>query len=189
MLYAIFPPEELVEDAAVALPLSKSISTRCMVLDALTESAPDNSASIAVCDDTAVIADALAAWRGAPAGAALTLDMKASGAALRFLTAFFAATPGADVTLTGIPRLLERPMGILVDALRACGAEIDYTGREQSDYSDAEIEEFRDVLLTLQPDDIAPWARSIQLRGIRLPDSVREELLLIVAEARASRSH
>ena len=128
MLYAIFPPEELVEDAAVALPLSKSISTRCMVLDALTESAPDNSASIAVCDDTAVIADALAAWRGAPAGAALTLDMKASGAALRFLTAFFAATPGADVTLTGIPRLLERPMGILVDALRACGAEIDYTG-------------------------------------------------------------
>ena len=53
----------------------------------------------------------------------------------------------------------------------------------------AEIEEFRDVLLTLLPDDIAPWARSIQLRGIRLPDSVREELLLIVAEARASRSH
>lgn len=130
MLYSIFPPEELVEGTAVALPLSKSISTRCLVLDALTEGAPDNNASIAVCDDTAVIADALAAWRGVPAGTALTLDMKASGAALRFLTAFFAATPGADVTLTGIPRLLERPMGILVDALRACGAEIDYTGRE-----------------------------------------------------------
>lgn len=64
-----------------------------------------------------------------------------------------------------------------------------FAGREPSDYSDAEIEEFRDVLLTLLPDDIAPWTRSIQLRGIRLPDSVREELLLIVAEARASRGH
>lgn len=34
------------------------------------------------------------------------------------------------------------------------------------------------------PADIAPWARSIQLRGITLPSEVREELLMIVAEAR-----
>lgn len=63
-----------------------------------------------------------------------------------------------------------------------------YRGREADDYSDDEIEQFRDVLLTLLPDDIAGWARSLQLRGIVLPSEVREELLLIVGEARMIRS-
>lgn len=62
-----------------------------------------------------------------------------------------------------------------------------FAGREPQSYTDDETEEFREVLLTLRPDDIAPWARSIQLRGITLPDEVREELLLIVAEARQQR--
>lgn len=62
-----------------------------------------------------------------------------------------------------------------------------FRGRPADEYADAEVEEFRDVLLTLQPDDIAAWGRSIQLRGIELPTAVREELLLIVAEARAER--
>ena len=62
-----------------------------------------------------------------------------------------------------------------------------FRGRSATEYTDAEEEEFRDVLLTLQPDDIAAWGRSIQLRGIELPEAVREELLLIVAEARAAR--
>lgn len=60
-----------------------------------------------------------------------------------------------------------------------------YAGREAESYTDSETEEFRDVLLTLLPQDIAPWARSIQLRGITLPPAVREELLMIVAEERA----
>lgn len=63
-----------------------------------------------------------------------------------------------------------------------------YRGRSPQDYSDDEIEQFRDVLLTLLPDDIAPWARSLQLRGIELPADVRDELLLIVSEARARRA-
>lgn len=64
-----------------------------------------------------------------------------------------------------------------------------FTGRGAEDYSPEEIEEFRDVLLTLLPTDIAPWARSIQLRGITLPSEVREELLMIVAEARKGDDH
>ncbi len=59
-----------------------------------------------------------------------------------------------------------------------------FAGRGADSYSHQETEEFRDVLLTLLPADIAPWARSIQLRGITLPSEVREELLMIVAEAR-----
>ena len=60
-----------------------------------------------------------------------------------------------------------------------------YRGRDPEEYSPDEIEQFRDVLLTLLPEDIAPWARSIQQRGINLPTDVREELFLIVNEARA----
>ncbi len=59
-----------------------------------------------------------------------------------------------------------------------------YIGRKADDYTDEEIEQFRDVLLTLLPEDIAGWGRSIQLRGIELPSAVKEELLMIVAEAR-----
>jgi hypothetical protein len=59
-----------------------------------------------------------------------------------------------------------------------------FAGRSADNYEPEEIEEFRDVLLTLIPTDIAPWARSIQLRGIQLPTEVRDELLMIVAEAR-----
>lgn len=62
-----------------------------------------------------------------------------------------------------------------------------FSGRASEDYDDAETEEFRDVLITMRPDDIAGWARSLQLRGIVLPAPVRDELIMIVAEARNSR--
>lgn len=63
-----------------------------------------------------------------------------------------------------------------------------FAGRDAASYTPAEEDEFREVLLTLLPDDIAPWGRSLQLRGITLPAPVREELLMIVAETRASRT-
>jgi hypothetical protein len=58
--------------------------------------------------------------------------------------------------------------------------------RDPQTYTEAEVEALREVLLTLQPSDVAPWARSIQLRQIALPDDVRDELLLLVGEARQS---
>lgn len=64
-----------------------------------------------------------------------------------------------------------------------------FAGRAPESYSLEESEQFRDVLLTLLPDDIAGWARSIQLRGIALPPDVRDELIMMISEARASRTH
>ena len=61
-----------------------------------------------------------------------------------------------------------------------------HANRTSDSYTEDEIEEFRDVLLTLRSEEIAGWARSLQLRHIALPDCVREELLMIVAEARAN---
>lgn len=59
-----------------------------------------------------------------------------------------------------------------------------FAGKSPDGYTDDEIEEFRDVLITMKPSDIAGWARSLQLRDIALPAAVRDELLMIVAEAR-----
>ena len=62
-----------------------------------------------------------------------------------------------------------------------------YKGKASADYSDEEIEQFRDNLLTLLPDDIAGRPRALQLRGIELPVAVREELLMLVREEREKR--
>lgn len=62
-----------------------------------------------------------------------------------------------------------------------------YRGRSPESYSPAEEEQFREVLLTLLPADVAPWARSMQLRGIELPVAVRDELLLIIGEQRTAK--
>ncbi len=59
-----------------------------------------------------------------------------------------------------------------------------YRGREADDYSPEEVEEFRDVLMTLLPEDVAGWSRSIQVREINLPTEIRDELFLIVSDLR-----
>ena len=59
-----------------------------------------------------------------------------------------------------------------------------FQGRNPESYTSAEIEEFRDVLMTLLPQDVAGWARSISIRKIELPVEVKDELLLLVSELR-----
>ncbi len=117
----IFPPEQLTE-APVNLPLSKSESNRQLIIAALTPGAalPER---VADCDDT----DAL---RGALDASAGRINIGAAGTAMRFLTAYFACKPGADVTLDGSERMRRRPIAPLVDALRSLGADIDYAGEE-----------------------------------------------------------
>ena len=63
-----------------------------------------------------------------------------------------------------------------------------FAGRLPQSYTPEDADEFRDILLSMRPDDIAGWSRSLQLRGIALPADVREELLMIVAEERQKRS-
>lgn len=63
-----------------------------------------------------------------------------------------------------------------------------FAGRPAEQYSPSESEEFREVLLTLKPTEVAAWARAMNVRGINLPLDVREELLMIVAEMRNQNS-
>ncbi|MCA1747296.1 MAG: hypothetical protein LC655_06335, partial [Bacteroidales bacterium] len=57
-------------------------------------------------------------------------DIGHAGTSMRFLTAFFSARKGEEVVLTGSPRMKQRPIGPLVDALRTLGADITYTEKE-----------------------------------------------------------
>lgn len=55
-----------------------------------------------------------------------------------------------------------------------------YAHRPSAAYSDEEAEEFREVLYTMRPDEVADWCRSLTLRGIALPDQVKDEALLLM---------
>ena len=58
------------------------------------------------------------------------IDIHHAGTAMRFLTAFFATQEGREIVLTGSSRMQERPIGVLVDALRKLGAQISYEKKE-----------------------------------------------------------
>ena len=58
------------------------------------------------------------------------IDINHAGTAMRFLTALLASQPGKKVILTGSSRMKERPIAILVDALRELGANISYVENE-----------------------------------------------------------
>lgn len=117
--YKISAPAKL--DTIVSLPASKSISNRALIIYALSggKLLPEN---LSDCDDTEVIIRAL---RDMPD----EIDIKAAGTAMRFMTAYLSVMPGTH-TITGTERMKRRPIGILVDALRKLGAEIEYVGEE-----------------------------------------------------------
>ena len=121
MDYRIFPPEEMI-DATITLPLSKSISNRALIINALTPNAIPLQ-RVANCDDTNAMLCALNSSEE-------NINIGAAGTAMRFLTAYFASTPGHKVVLDGSERMRQRPIKALVDALRNCGAKIEYTQNE-----------------------------------------------------------
>ena len=57
-------------------------------------------------------------------------DIHHAGTAMRFLTAYFATKNGGNIVLTGSQRMQERPIALLVDALRKLGAQINYSKQE-----------------------------------------------------------
>lgn len=124
MTYTIYPPEELLETTVSRLPLSKSVAARVLILNALTPGAdPVPIELLPVCDDIEYLCRCLRQTSG-------TADCGLSGTAFRFLTAYYAATEGVDIVLTGADGLLRRPIAPLVDALRKMGADIVYLGAE-----------------------------------------------------------
>lgn len=60
----------------------------------------------------------------------------------------------------------------------------EYRGISSSDYSNEQIDQFRDIFYTMQEVEVAGWVRSLQLRGVDLPDEIKDEVFLVVGERR-----
>ena len=124
----VVPRFPLKLNASLTLPTSKSLCARALVINHLCQ-LPVPLVGLSDCDDTQAILQGLEALRNSE-DAPLRVDIGAAGTAMRFLTALFAATPQLDVVITGSQRMKERPIGALVTALQAAGADISYVEKE-----------------------------------------------------------
>ena len=113
--------ESKIVKAEVVITGSKSESNRLLILQGLFPNIKINNLSDS--DDTRVLQKALTSKES-------FVDIHHAGTAMRFLTAWFAVREGKEVVLTGSERMKERPVKILVDALRKIGADIEYVGQE-----------------------------------------------------------
>lgn len=120
MNYKITFPNRI--SATIKLPASKSISNRALIINAIGGNQCSLS-NVSICDDTDAMRAALADTTG-------NVNIGAAGTAMRFLTGYFAIQEGKTTIIDGSERMRHRPIKILVDALRQCGANITYLGEE-----------------------------------------------------------
>ena len=109
---------------SVNLTASKSESNRVLIIQALCNDSFFIK-NLALAEDTRILSDFLKAEKEG----SHFFNVGAAGTTMRFLTAFFSTRPGTRI-LTGSDRMKKRPIGILVDALRTLGADIEYMEKE-----------------------------------------------------------
>ncbi|MFD1063060.1 3-phosphoshikimate 1-carboxyvinyltransferase [Winogradskyella litorisediminis] len=107
--------------SSVEITGSKSEANRLLILQALYPEISINNVSNS--DDSQLMQKALASKEN-------VVDIHHAGTAMRFLTAYFSAKKDREVVLTGSQRMKERPIKILVDALKDLGADISYVENE-----------------------------------------------------------
>ena len=120
MRYEIFHSSKTI-NGIINLPSSKSISNRVLLLQALSNS-PYPLHNLSDSDDTKALQQVFASNSN-------KFDIGHAGTTMRFLTAFLSRIVG-EWELTGSERMKQRPIGILVSALRNLGAKIDYIDNE-----------------------------------------------------------
>jgi len=117
---SISHPNRILE-GSITLPASKSESNRALIIEALSETGSQLQ-NLSEANDTQVIMRLLKSTES-------ELNAEDAGTVMRFMTAYLAVTC-QQKTITGTPRMLQRPIGILVEALRQLGAQINYLGQE-----------------------------------------------------------
>jgi len=120
MIYQVSATEKTI-NGSIKLPASKSISNRALIINALSYS-PFPVSNLSDSDDTKVMEAALFSNN-------TRFDIGHAGTAMRFLTAFLAKIVG-EWEITGSERMQQRPISILVDALKQLGAKIEYLKNE-----------------------------------------------------------
>ncbi|WP_067032482.1 3-phosphoshikimate 1-carboxyvinyltransferase [Allomuricauda sp. CP2A] len=114
-------PQEKTIKKSIQITGSKSETNRSLLLQALFPNLKIQNLSNS--DDGEVMQQGLKKTTG-------EVDIHHAGTAMRFLTGYFASQEGKEVVLTGSQRMQERPIKILVEALRELGADIQYVKNE-----------------------------------------------------------
>ena len=111
----------IAQQSSIEITGSKSESNRLLLLQALYSEI--NLQNVSNSDDSNLMTNALNSK-------SKIVDIHHAGTAMRFLTAYFSIQDGREVTLTGSKRMKERPIKILVEALKELGAKISYVENE-----------------------------------------------------------
>ena len=110
-------PSDLSPDSSIKISGSKSESNRVLILNSIFKNIKIGNLSDS--DDSVVLKNALENLNK-------NIDIHHAGTAMRFLTAYLSTLDGGKFILTGSKRMKERPIGILVDALKNLGFNINY---------------------------------------------------------------
>jgi 3-phosphoshikimate 1-carboxyvinyltransferase len=125
MNYRVSHPTKTLK-GEITLTASKSESNRALILKALCKQHVEIE-NLAAAEDTRVLNEILQAVKANTSVDVQTYDVGAAGTTMRFLTAYLSTVEGTHL-LTGSERMKQRPIKILVDALRDLGATIEYEG-------------------------------------------------------------
>ncbi|MBT8286461.1 MAG: 3-phosphoshikimate 1-carboxyvinyltransferase [Bacteroidia bacterium] len=157
----------LINDSQINITGSKSESNRLLILQALLHGIELENISNA--DDVQLMMKALASD-------SKEVDIHHAGTAMRFLSSYFASSPGRNVILTGSTRMKQRPIGILVDALRSMGAEIEYVENEGFPPLKINGKQLKSNHVKLKAGISSQYITSLMLIGSRIPGGLKIEL-------------
>ncbi|GAA4018715.1 3-phosphoshikimate 1-carboxyvinyltransferase [Hymenobacter fastidiosus] len=151
------------------LPASKSESNRALIIQALAGGGTLENLSDA--NDTQLMQRLLANQQ------AEVFDAEDAGTVMRFLTAYLVIT-GKQAKLVGTARMYQRPIGVLVDALRQLGAQIEYSG--EAGYPPLQLKGWNPALdaeepaeLTVRGDISSQYISALLMIGPMLPAGLR----------------
>lgn len=172
-------PQNIRTDLAINLPASKSESNRALIIQALAyqqSGAKITLHNLSEANDTLVLKNILATLSADKTA----INAQDAGTAFRFLTAYLAIT-APNVILTGTPRMQERPIGILVEALRTLGADLAYVGKEG--FPPLRIGGFKQKTdsIDIQADTSSQFISALLMIAPLLPEGLRLRLVGKVA--------
>ena len=151
----------VLKNTAITPPASKSVSNRLLIMNALSDiAAKINNLSDA--RDTRTLKRLLDSDEK-------VLDVLDAGTTMRFLVAYF-SSKNTNRVLTGTPRMCQRPIGILVNALKEIGVEINYL--HDDGYPPLEIKRFveqQQKLISMRGDVSSQYISSMLMIAPVLP--------------------
>jgi 3-phosphoshikimate 1-carboxyvinyltransferase len=127
MIYRISHPTKIIK-GEITLTASKSESNRALIIQAVCADSFEIK-NLAKAEDTQTLQRILQEIKTNAGVGEHTYNVGAAGTTMRFLTAYLATQQGTHI-LTGSERMKNRPIGVLVDALRDLGADIEYLAKE-----------------------------------------------------------